>query len=243
MKRFVVSSMRNGMAGTLAIAMFLVAMNVASPAGAEVLNVVWRGQGYQPRVSYTGLGAAPDLAANTTWNNLDTGDSGNSQTITDLVYSDSSAATGISIQLNAVSSFTPGGSPTLALFNGQLNANSNASPVSIDVHGLTASPKYDLYLYSARAAFAPDPTDFTVNAVTQSLPGSANTSSFVLGDNYVKFLAQSPTGGTLNVTFGGGVWGGTFNAMQVVGVPEPGTMVFLVTGLLGLLVYAWRKRK
>jgi hypothetical protein len=26
-------------------------------------------------------------------------------------------------------------------------------------------------------------------------------------------------------------------------VPEPGTLILLVTGLLGLLCYAWRKRK
>ena len=30
---------------------------------------------------------------------------------------------------------------------------------------------------------------------------------------------------------------------SVTGVPEPSTLGLLITGLLGLLAYAWRKRK
>ena len=45
---------------------------------------------------------------------------------------------------------------------------------------------------------------------------------------------------------GGGVvpYLGTIDNFEIVGtVPEPGTIVLLITGLIGLLAYAWRKRK
>ena len=35
---------------------------------------------------------------------------------------------------------------------------------------------------------------------------------------------------------------GTF-ALPAAPAPEPGTVVLLATGLMGLLAYAWRKRK
>lgn len=248
MKRFVTVSARGCIAGVFAVALFSAALIAVDSAEASVLNVCWNGQGYTAIKTYSGSGAAPDSAANTTWNNVATTDH-DTLTLTNLVFSDNTAATGVSIQLNGVYSFTPGGSPALNLFNGHINAATADTPsvpyVSLDVKGLDDSKKYDLYLYSARAAFSPDPTDFTVNDVTQSLAGSANTSSFVLGDNYVRFLQQSSTNGALNITFGGGAWGGVFSGMQVVGVtatPEPGTLAIGVTAVLAMAAYAWRKR-
>ena len=37
--------------------------------------------------------------------------------------------------------------------------------------------------------------------------------------------------------------GGSFDNLVVSNVPEPGALVLLATGLIGLLAYAWRKRK
>ena len=217
------------------LAMFAAAMGVASLAGAEVLNVAWRGNGDNTRVDYTGLGAAPDLVANTKWNNVDTLSNNDTSTISSLVYSDNSAATGISIELHAVSSYTPGGSPTLALFNGQLNAPVAGGYVGLDIKGLDDSKTYDLYLYSARVPFDPEGTTFDVKGVQQSLTGSHNTSTFVLGDNYVKFSSVSPTASDLYIEFGGGNYGGVFNGMQVVEVPEPAALSLLALGGLVLI--------
>lgn len=227
--------------GAFVAAALLAAMTAASSAEASVLNVAWRGDGYTTRIDYTGLGAATDAAANTVWNNLDTA-SGGTSTISSLVYSNGAAATGVSIQLNGANCFTPGGSPTLALFNGQLNGPNSATNASIDVQGLSTATTYDVYLYSARAAFSAESTTFTINGNSQTLPGSNNTSEFVLGDNYCKFSGVPAAGGTINIAFGGGAYGGDFSAMQIVGVPEPGTLALAVAGAFALIAYAWRKR-
>ena len=64
----------------------------------------------------------------------------------------------------------------------------------------------------------------TLNGSTHNWTGPANGTNY----NWVKF--NLATGDQSNVYF---------DAI----VPEPGTMVLLATGLIGLLAYAWRKRK
>jgi hypothetical protein len=241
MRRSAVNSTWVAIAGTVAIATFMVVMNTARPANAEVLNVAWDGE-RPANQHYIGLGAAPDGAGNTYWNSFGTAGQHDSSTFSTLLYSDSSPATGVSIQLNDVNSYTPPGTATLALFQGQLNSQNESTTVSIDVKGLVNSQKYDVYLYSARCDAEIDPVTFTVNGTPLSLPGSANTGSFVLGTNYVKFEAQSPTNGNLNIAWTGR-WGGPFNALQVASVPEPSVLALLVSGLVGLLAYAWRRHQ
>jgi hypothetical protein len=223
------------------VALTVLAASTATPVAASVLNVAWEGD-QATDSHYVGLGAAPDGASHTYWNSFGTAGGHDSSVLSPLLYSDGSAASGVSIQLNDVNSYTPPGTPVLGLFRGQINSPDEATTVSIDVKGLDNGQKYNVYLYSARPDAEIDPVTFTVNGVAQSLPGSANTSTFVQGDNYVLFAAQSPTGGALNVTWTG-KWGGPFNALQVTSVPEPSMLVLAVIGCFGLLAYAWRKRR
>jgi len=46
-----------------------------------------------------------------------------------------------------------------------------------------------------------------------------------------------------DATGGGSGPVGSGSGIGLVGVPEPGTLALLVAGLVGLLAYAWRKRK
>ena len=72
-------------------------------------------------------------------------------------------------------------------------------------------------------------------------------SGFGFGD-YALFQANAVSG-SLGGTVSGQV-GTLTGTLEIVGgnvvlsvVPEPGVLVLLATGLLGLLVYAWRKRR
>lgn len=74
--------------------------------------------------------------------------------------------------------------------------------------------------------------------VDETLRGTINTSLFAGGiyDNWANGA----------IAFGGdGVHKAWFDNLQVGGsaVPEPSTVVLCVTGMIGLLAYAWRKRK
>lgn len=228
-------------AGALTVAVFAATLNFASPTSADIMNVAWRGEGYMPRVSYDDLGAAPDEATNTHWNNIDTATERNT-VFSDLVLSDNTPATGVSLIVNS-NSFTPGGA-TLSVFNGHLCTPTDfTDPASVTIAGLSGNHAYDLYLYSARGAFDAQQTTFTINGgASQTLPGSANTSSFVLGDNYVKFANVNAMSGSIVIQFDG-PGDGVFNGFQLVSVPEPGTVALLLSGVVGLVVYRWRKQK
>ena len=61
-----------------------------------------------------------------------------------------------------------------------------------------------------------------------------------VGSLYLNGVAQRA--GTYNASNSGGYITGS-GSLYVAPVPEPGTLAILVTGLFGLLAYAWRKRK
>jgi hypothetical protein len=74
-------------------------------------------------------------------------------------------------------------------------------------------------------------------SVSMVMPGSGIMQDIVL--NYSTDTAQS-----LTITVGNtGTYGNAgFAALAVSQVPEPGTLVLIGTGLMGLVCYAWRKR-
>ena len=81
----------------------------------------------------------------------------------------------------------------------------------------------------------------TLNMVT-SLPvtnqrfdlSSATTTQYVLVQIDSGYAVDDPPGGAYYVDIA---------RVRFEGVPEPGTMILLLTGFFGLLCYAWRKRK
>lgn len=64
--------------------------------------------------------------------------------------------------------------------------------------------------------------------------------------NYVKFSLTSAELDTGFIIRADGVMGGAYGSMsgiQFVQTPEPSTLMLLATGVIGLLCYAWRKRR
>ena len=80
-----------------------------------------------------------------------------------------------------------------------------------------------------------------VTAGSSSETAAAAHGQYVIG----RFHVDSTTGAAITFTFTPGLAGsGTaFNAMQIRAIPEPSSLVLLVMGVMGLLAYAWKKRK
>ena len=76
--------------------------------------------------------------------------------------------------------------------------------------------------------------------------GTSAAASMGGAHNEVDLSYATTVAQTLTLTIDGGAGGnGGFRMVALTGspVPEPGTLVLAATGLIGLLAYAWRKRK
>jgi hypothetical protein len=131
------------------------------------------------------------------------------------------------------------------------NASTGGSASGYDITSVDLFAGWDSYAsfgnqsWSLAVATLANPTWTTVGPVTNCQPF---TTSDVYGFTHVK-LADS-TG-----VIATGVWAVQIvtysnytivNEIDVAGsatVPEPGTLALLATGLIGLLAYAWRKRR
>lgn len=142
--------------------------------------------------------------------------------------------------------------------------HSGGQAVDLTFNGTVPYNTFDIYVYY-NAALANTQRVSILGGSGNSLglsqlayESAGSDTAFVLSDgvggnnaNYVKFAgltsANVPTNfiiqaqGTSSSAFGGPFGG--FCGLQIVSVPEPGTLVLLGTALLGLLAYAWRKRK
>jgi hypothetical protein len=120
---------------------------------------------------------------------------------------------------------------------------------TFSIDGLTSGGLYDLYLYSDTGI---QRTTFDVGGDVKNVVNTAAQTEWTLGANYQLYTGLTATNGSITVTVSGnafdpetqtGAFYGVVNGFQVVPVPEPSTLALLVTGLLALVAYAWRKHK
>jgi len=253
MRRFAM----NGLVGALVVAV----VSIAGSAGAEtILNCQFSGsQAPSSSINYTGLGAYT-AGTGTSWNHLDTsaGYGGVfNGTFSSLLYSDGTTSFSVGSVTIADAHDATLGTLNIKLFAGHLNPGGGATLPTVTISGLTASDTYALYVYAGRDATVTSwggaqNTKFTVtggggaSSATTNFTANNSTTAFNLGYNYLVFSNLSPTvGKTISFTIGVPSSGdGYCNGFQLIDTtPEPSTLALLAAGLIGLLCYAWRKRR
>ena len=137
------------------------------------------------------------------------------------------------------------------LFDAYQYQNAAHPAPTFSINNLVAGHSYDLYLYGMEANYDTYGASFTVANVgggTQTTTG-ALLDHFAAGANYVKYSGVvADLNGQITGSY---TWSEHsndmgFNGFTLVGPlasPEPCSLVLLATGLLGLLAYAWRKRR
>lgn len=111
--------------------------------------------------------------------------------------------------------------------------------------GLAPNGHYDVYLYCASSNSAYQSTFTIGSSSVTSTPGGFD-GSFVANRDYVTFLDVTADGsGAIQGTFSGGNPSNfaMFNGLQLQQIPEPTALVLLLSGMTGLLAYAWRRRR
>jgi hypothetical protein len=112
---------------------------------------------------------------------------------------------------------------------------------TFSLDGLDNARKYDLYFYQANGVSANATGVFTIGANTQTATNNGQTSAFIPNNNYVEFLGLSASSGSIAGTISDGA---SICGLQLVtAVPEPSSVALSATGLIGLLAYAWRRRR
>lgn len=237
----------------------------AAIASAAVINVDFQSTD-TAEGTYQGLGAYSDLPANTYWNAGDLGILPASvSTYTSAALKDSAGGqTGVTVTLSgAISGASPWSSNSAVAYDwGKSSRPTNAFELLTDaallpvghgsttltINNLIAGGTYDLYLYQQSGKNDSCATTFTFGSVAKT---ATNTSAvyggqFIENDNYVKYLGLVADGsGSISGTMAAAApaWG-AINGLQLVSsAPEPNTVVLLITGLLGILAYAWRRRR
>ncbi len=228
----------------LTTVVFAVALfGLAAVASATVINVDYNASYYSTRI-YSGTAVAPDTG--TKWNGVTVStDWATEGTTTSGALVDSfDNATPVTATITDFGGFASTGSYHTASDLMSDLANTSG-PATFTIDGLLPGNSYDLYLYATNSHYSSQTTTFTVGT-TQTVTNSGTAfSGFVFGRNYTLFSGvAADAGGTISGSISAAT-GGAFNGFQVVGemIPEPSTIVLLATGLIGLLCYAWRKRK
>lgn len=224
-----------------------VAFGLASAAVAATINVDFDARGMSD--PYTGTAVAPD--AGTYWNVFVPGNPSDPIASGALTASDGTTATTTTVTIGQYSADYNNASAAFAA--GLLDDYQYATGADrfvFSINGLVAGGGYDLWIYNKNGAANSAHAQYTVGGVTKEVTNSvAGNSAFVEGNNYLHFtgLIADGTGMISGTALGIGSGGGNniaFNGFQIAtSIPEPTTLVCSVTGLIGLLAYAWRRRK
>ena len=124
------------------------------------------------------------------------------------------------------------------------------NPVKLEIAGLPANADFSMVVYGGHK-YANWSTVFTLSAGnggdTATTTGATRKISDGVGVAYNFLDGCTDAAGKVTLEFwvasGSSGNQAAFNGFQLDVVPEPSTLVLLATGLIGLLCYAWRKRK
>lgn len=219
-------------------ALFTLALLGSTAASAQLLVV---NVNFNERANsvYVGQGAFADVG-NDFWNDVQS-----TTGASNLIASNGTTATGVSVSISGVNGLGTGTTPSFAplLFDQYLHFGGN--PASFTISGLTPGTPYELYLYgqSGTGGATDRMVDFTINGVTQTITG-ANVGSFISGVNFVMF-ALTPGSSSVSGSFvqNPGTGEGNFSGLQIAAIPEPSTFALLAVALGFVATSAlWRRR-
>lgn len=181
---------------------------------------------------YNGAGAA--FVTGNIWNGLSfTGGSN--------LLDSNGMVTGVSVSTTASQAYSDGGN---ALLGDRVFVAGSWTAFDVYISGLNNSSTYDLYLYGSNTNYA---STYTVGSSTDYALGYNNSTPFVYHNNYALLTSISSINGIIDIDvdrYAGSraaVIGGFQLVENVAPVPEPGTMMLLGIGMLGMAVYGKRR--
>ena len=223
---------------------------------AELLHVDVNGSQFGTPVNFTDVSGVADTVLNDgitgnteTWNYATPGLK-NTGSVTGLKDATTGTATAVSIAWTA--NHYSGNNALAGTYGGLLgdmaytyNGSGGIVTSTWTFSGLTGA-KYDMVLYTC-AFNVGRGAKFTVGGVDQIATPTGNATTLVAGDQYVRYNNLVPVAGKISFSYTPRTtsvpsWG-ELSGVEIKLVPEPSTIALLVTGLVGLLAYAWRKRK